>query len=264
MFWYNGKLVDAESLDLAITEPGLLYGATVFTTLRIYEQNLDHPLTHWQQHCDRVRSTLDLFQWQSPDWKRIRHGAETLMQSYSVLRITIFPNGREWIMGRELPDNLPSMQSDGVTAWVANSPEFQRTLAHCKTGNYLGAWLALQKAKELSSQEAILVNPRGNWLETSTGNLWGWYQGCWWTPPLNSGILPGIARSQLCSWLQQNGNLVAEAVWDDTLVQKLDAIAYSNSVMEIVPIHTVSIESTSLTYDPKHPVLQQLRSYYGS
>ncbi|HCF27363.1 MAG TPA: 4-amino-4-deoxychorismate lyase, partial [Cyanobacteria bacterium UBA11049] len=52
--------------------------------------------------------------------------------------------------------------------------------------------------------EAILVDANGNWLETSTGNLWGWQNGCWWTPPLEAGILPGVVRQQLINWCQNH------------------------------------------------------------
>ncbi|MGL4502759.1 MAG: aminotransferase class IV, partial [Planktothrix sp.] len=62
MFFYNGNLQDSTTLELSITDPALLYGATVFTTLRVYEQSLDSPLTAWQQHCQRLKSSLEPFQ----------------------------------------------------------------------------------------------------------------------------------------------------------------------------------------------------------
>jgi hypothetical protein len=49
----------------------------------------------------------------------------------------------------------------------------------------------LQAAQRQQCQEAILVNERREWLETATGNLWGWYQEQWWTPPeVSGGITP--------------------------------------------------------------------------
>ncbi|MEW6498638.1 MAG: 4-amino-4-deoxychorismate lyase, partial [Cyanobacteriota bacterium] len=116
MFWYNGQLMDGSTLELAIDDPGLLYGATVFTTLRVYQQSLNHPLTHWQRHCSRLLSSLQTFGWQLPDWQRLREGAEVLSTSYPVLRITIFPDGREWITGRFLPPDLGQRQQQGITA----------------------------------------------------------------------------------------------------------------------------------------------------
>jgi 4-amino-4-deoxychorismate lyase len=64
LFWYNGQLKQTDSLELTIDEPGLLYGATVFTTLRVYHQSLDSPLTNWKSHCDRLISSLQTLGWQ--------------------------------------------------------------------------------------------------------------------------------------------------------------------------------------------------------
>ncbi|MEM9102738.1 MAG: right-handed parallel beta-helix repeat-containing protein, partial [Pseudomonadota bacterium] len=137
---------------------------------------LEHPLTQWQAHCDRLCNSLNKLDWIAPDWHRLRVGANKLMPQFPVLRMTIFPDGREWITGRHLPVDLQQRQRDGITAWVAD-PDLSRSLSTEKTGNYLAPWLARQQAQQQGAQEAILVDPAGNWLETSTGNLWGWREG---------------------------------------------------------------------------------------
>ncbi|NEO31532.1 MAG: 4-amino-4-deoxychorismate lyase [Symploca sp. SIO3C6] len=262
MFWYSGQLKEADTLELATNNPGLLYGATVFTTLRVYHQLLEHPLTNWNSHCQRLKSSLQSFGWQLPDWQRLRYGAEVLCTSYPVLRIAIFPDGREWITGRELPSDLVVRQQLGIAAWLAEAPEYRRPLAAHKTGNYLSAWLAQQAARQLGAAEAILVDANGNWLETSTGNLWGWYDHCWWTPPIAASILPGVVRSQLLDWFREQGWAIREVAWDTKIVTKFEAVAYTNSVIEVIPIHTIISGKEPLTYEPLHPSLEQLRSRF--
>ncbi|MBW4671496.1 MAG: aminotransferase class IV [Cyanomargarita calcarea GSE-NOS-MK-12-04C] len=265
MFWYNGKLIESQSLELAIDDPALLYGATVFTTLRVYQNKLDSSLTNWQAHCDRLKSSLQTFGWSIPDERHLRQGAELILQHFPVLRITIFPDGREWITGRLLPFDLTEKQTNGIVAAVSDI-EFQRSLPNHKTGNYLSAWLALNSAKKLNAQEGILVSSSGNWLETSTGNLWGWYLGNWWTPPLEAGILPGVVRSQIINWLDMQQVVVNQEPWTLELVKRFEAIAYTNSVVEIIPIHTViqptGNSSTKLQYNAYHPGFQQLRKLF--
>ncbi|MGK7876910.1 MAG: aminotransferase class IV [Xenococcaceae cyanobacterium] len=262
MFWYDGELIQGDTLKVEINEPGLLYGATVFTTLRVYHQSLDHPLTNWTAHCDRLRDSLQTFGWQLPDPKRLRQGAEALLPSFRVLRMVIFADGREWIIGRSLPGDLRERQQQGVIAWLADATLFRRSLATYKTGNYLGAWLALQQAQKLGAKEAILIDNNGNWLETSTGNLWGWKDGCWWTPPTDVGILPGIARSQLLRWLKGHGQPVKLNTWNRDFVKDLEAIAYTNSVMEVIPFCSILHQEGTLTLNPFHPALEQLRSCF--
>ena len=260
MYWYEGKLFKQNQLELDISEPGLLYGATVFSTMRVYDRSLTHPHTNWQAHCHRLKNSIKAFNWQQPDWQRLKKGAEILLSHFSVLRLVVFADGREWITGRNLPSDLLERQKQGITAWVANDNLFRRDLAAYKTGNYLGAYLALQKARQLGAKEAILIDSHGNWLETSTGNLWGWKDGCWYTPSLEVGILPGIVRASLVNWLKNQHIPVQENIWTAEFVQSLKSIVYSNCVVEIVPIHTLIIHSQSLHLD----FYNQLQNYFDN
>jgi 4-amino-4-deoxychorismate lyase len=262
MFWYNGQLVEKDELTLSIHHPSLLYGAMVFTTLRVYGRSLEHPLTHWAAHCDRLDRSLQVFGWPSPNWTEIRQGVERLLPHYPVIRVAIFPDATEWIIGRALPQDLAGRQQKGSIGWVAQDDLFERSLSHHKTANYLGAWLALNRAQHFGANEAILVDRQGSWLETSTGNLWGWKKGCWYTPELKDGLLPGIARSNLLSWLEQQQISVRQNHWTTQFIQDLDVVAYSNSVIEVVPFAQIWHQGVKWVLSPTHPVLEQLRGYY--
>jgi 4-amino-4-deoxychorismate lyase len=248
MYWYDGKLVNSEQIQLSINDPGLIYGANVFSTMRVYEKSLEHSLTNWPAHCDRLGQSLQELKWNQPHWKRLKQGAELLCEYFPVLRMVIFPDGREWITGRNLPIDLEQRQTLGITAWIAKADIYRRTLAQHKTGNYLAAHLARNHALSLNAQEAILVDSQGNWLETSTGNLWGWGDNCWYTPSLDSGILPGIGRSQIINRLQNSKIQVRQNLWTPQFVKSLEGILYSNCVVETIPIKRVSGSGDRLNY----------------
>ncbi len=72
MYWYDGELIKEDNIQLNITKPGLIYGATVFTTMRVYDRSLTHPLTNWSAHCDRLKRSLTVFNWQPLDWQRLQ------------------------------------------------------------------------------------------------------------------------------------------------------------------------------------------------
>ncbi|PSB01840.1 aminotransferase class IV [Merismopedia glauca] len=262
MFWYNGQIIADNKLEIRSDDPALLYGASAFTTIRIYHDSLKHPLTSWLAHYHRLSQTIGALEWEVPDWERVKQGVKVLLSKYSVIRVAIFPDGREFISGRELPENLSSRQSNGIKAWLVEESCSQRTLAVYKTGNYLTSWLALNRAQKLGAQEAILVDGQSNWLETSTGNLWGWRDGQWWTPSLNGKILPGIRRTQLREWLSEHNIPVGEVIWEPSFVAGLEALAYTNCVVEVIPIHTISGSHSSSTYPVNHPGLAQLRSFF--
>lgn len=259
--WFDGALQPGQAIALSPSDPALIYGATVFTTLRIYGGDLDHPATAWAAHCDRLRQAVAELPWAVPDWSQLRQGALALQTQvppeHVILRITLFPDGRELLTTRPLPPELATLQRQGIRAWVA-PVTYQRPLPQYKTGNYLPCWLALQAAKAQDAQEAILVNSAGEWLETSTGNLWGWAAGQWHTPPLATGILPGVLRSRLLIGLAQQGHTVVESPWDPVLRQRFTHLAYSNSAVEIIPIQQVLLSPQSVDYNPDHEPLRAL------
>ncbi len=258
LYWYCGSSIESGSIELDINDPGLLYGATVFTTFRTDKFSK----YSYDLHCNRLRSSIDELDWTQPDWNQVRSGVECLIPHFPVLRITIFSDGRELITGRDLPPNLATWQQEGVTVIVAEQ-KFTRSFPQHKTGNYLAPWLALKQARNQNIQEAILTNDRGDWLETTTGNLWGYRDGCWYTPPLSTGILPGIARSQILSLLKQQNRSVLEIEWNAEWVKGLEAIGYSNSVIGFIPIHTVITPVGTLKYPAQHPALAEV-SWLGA
>ncbi len=260
MYWYNGELIESQTIQLAIDEPGLLYGATIFTTIRVYDKSLDSRLTHWEAHHQRLLSSVKNLDFQQPLWQNIRRGAEILINHFPILRITLFPDGREWITGRLIPQDLTEKQKHGVKLTIAKTEQY-RSLPFDKTGNYLALWLAKKNALKQDVSDGILTDAQGNWLETTTGNLWGWRDRCWFTPPLSGGILPGIMRKQLLNWLRNYRYPVKEEPFTPELVQGFAALAYTNSVVEILPIQQVIHPMVKLQYDPKHYCFKELQRY---
>jgi 4-amino-4-deoxychorismate lyase len=254
MYWYNGRSFDAQTIELNIDDPGLLYGATVFTTLRT-----DNGTSTLDRHYQRLRSSIIDLNWSEPNWANVDRAYEYLATHFPVVRITIFPDGRELITGRELPAQLTNWQTEGVTVIIADR-DYIRPLPQHKTGNYLAPWLALKQARQQDIPETILINDRGDWLETSTGNLWGYRDRCWYTPSLTAGILPGIGREEILERLDRQQQKVIETPWEREWVQTLEAIAYSNSVIHLIPIHTVITPTGTLEYNSQHPALAWLRS----
>jgi branched-subunit amino acid aminotransferase/4-amino-4-deoxychorismate lyase len=256
-FWYDGAWRSGHQITLDITEPGLLYGATVFSTLRIYE-NLADSRTAWGLHRSRLTQSLAEFGWTMPDWERVETGIGQIADP--VVRVTIFPDGREWIVGRSLPEDLVQWQTEGITAWVMDQSVGTRSHPHHKTGNYLTPWFGLYAARSRGAQETILTDAQGNWLETCTGSLWGWADGVWHTPSLAAGILPGIARDRLISGLRCQNREVIELPWTPALIDDLRLLAYSNCVVEIIPIVQVRSAAKTREYPINPDILAELHS----
>ncbi len=271
-FWYDGSLLDGGDhastglpLDSAGLQAGLRFGASVFTTLRVYGKDLAHPMTMWAGHCDRITQSLTYFNWPQPNWSSVYRGAQQLKAYYPVLRITVFPNGKAWITGRDLPPSLSRQQTEGIASWLASADYLRSFPAH-KTGNYLACWQARKQAQQRGAQEAILTNAQGEWLETTTGNLWGITEdqgkGRWWTP-LSNQCLPGLMRNRLQGLLSAEGRSVSGLPWTRAAVERFDAIAYSNCVVGLLPIHTITDGDIKLKYNVQNASLKALQQLAG-
>lgn len=265
-FWYDGDLLEesdaaphSSQQQIPLDNAGLRFGATVFTTLRVYQGDLHHPLTQWQGHCDRLNQSLQQFGWSIPNWTAIYRGCQQLKDDYAVLRVTLFPDGREWITGRPLPPHLTAQQQTGISCWVA-SPDYARSLPTHKTGNYLACWLARQQAQSQGAHEAILTNPQGEWLETSTGNLWVWAHNQWWTPR-NTQCLPGLMQRWLSKKIAAADQQLCYLPLPATQLPNFEAVAYSNCVVGLLPIHTILNGAIKLEYNPQHVSIQMLQSH---
>jgi branched-chain amino acid aminotransferase len=261
-YWWTGQLHFGHTLDLSIDDPAFIYGATVFTTLRIYHQNPQHPLTALEAHLKRLEIQVDALGWEAPAWEQVNLAVQALAPNYPVLRITLFPDGRELVTGRALPPDLEQKQQKGV---VLLAVEGGRSWPHLKTGNYLVSFQAFRKAEAQGAQEAILMQ-EGTWLETSRGNLWAWDGSQYLTPP-EEGCLAGIFRQQLLSKLADLAIPHAVVPFSPERQRSFQAIGYGNSVVELLPVRGI-IGSTEVRKElkdltPMHRLLQYFHQIPG-
>lgn len=261
MFYYDGQFYENNIISLDVNDSTWLYGANIFTTMRVYNQSLNHPLTNWQKHCDRIFNSVKKLDWLEPNWRLIETEIEALLKHFPVIRITLFPDGKELIIGRQLPVNLAEKQARGIKGLVCLNPSLKRSIPEHKTGNYLTPWLALQQAQKKGYQEAILTNPQHHWLETTTGNLWGYKQGIWFTPDLAEGILPGIARQTI---IEKADFPIQINQWNLDFIKDLETVAYSNSVVEIIPFSSIKIGEKMMNYNLNNYAYLTLQKIFTS
>lgn len=108
------------------------------------------------------------------------------------------------VSGSGLPGPRPPLRAIAV-------PDERGALAAHKTLNYLPNVLALGRAEEAGCEEAIFVRG-GLLLEATVSNLIGEVEGRLLTPPLDGGVLGGVAREVLLEeGVIEEGDLPANA-----------------------------------------------------
>jgi branched-subunit amino acid aminotransferase/4-amino-4-deoxychorismate lyase len=108
-----------------------------------------------------------------------------------------------------------------------------------KSLNYLYNMLALAQARRDGAQEALFVATDGSVVEGTTSNLFSVTKGILTTPPVASGLLPGITREVVIELARKEGLAVREASLplDDLL--SADEAFVTGSLKEVMPLTAV-------------------------
>jgi branched-chain amino acid aminotransferase len=108
-----------------------------------------------------------------------------------------------------------------------------------KSNNLLNSAMAMQEAVRRGAFEGLMRNYRGELAELSTANVFVVKNGAALTPPLGSGLLPGITREFLFEVGAEVDIPVREQVLKDPDLFGADEAFLTSTTREIVPIVTV-------------------------
>jgi len=104
-----------------------------------------------------------------------------------------------------------------------------------KSNNLLNNALAMQEAVRRGAFEGIMRNFRGELAECTTANLFLVIDGVALTPPLASGLLPGITRAFVIEVGKEAGIPVREAVLRDDDLIKANEVFITSTTRGVVP-----------------------------
>jgi branched-chain amino acid aminotransferase len=234
LIFLNGEFVPEERAVVSVFDRGFLYGDGVFEGVRIFHGK---PF-RWAQHIERFFNGarhLKIRLPYSPD--EIQRFAAQLIKKNkmpdALLRLTLSrgvglrgysPKGADsptFVMTLHLI-GAPGTVSARTTAprkraetvlgvpplWnlvaASNRLPTHESLASFKTANKLPQILARAEADAAGADEALLLNTDGHVVEATSGNLFWIESDTVCTPPLASGVLPGVTRAvilEICRML---------------------------------------------------------------
>ena len=183
--------VQTKARFLTAMDPGF----TLFETMRV-RGNRIHALT---QHLQRLKQSAHSLGFQF-DKARIQTALNQQLQLLNPaqtyrLRLDLRHDG-----GIQLQHAVLQALPDGPARLVLSSSPVrpaEAALLNFKTSLRGDYDTAIQQAMALGAFDAIFVNAAGEVCEGARSNLLVKIQGRWITPPLASGVLPGVMRSRL-------------------------------------------------------------------
>lgn len=261
IFNLNGSFVDAERAKLACNDSAVLYGDSLFETLKAQDGHIQF----LDEHLDRLELAARLlkFPCDRPAMRRaLQETAKHLGAPLARLRLTL---SRGPMFGLALPpDGSGHFFINAAPYQEPDSAERQRgvmcvfapnrrvnPLSHLpqlKGGNYADCLYAADYARHKGAREALFKTDDGQVLEGSTSNLFIIKNDILLTPPAGELVLAGIIRRQV---LLAAKNLGLPAKEQPVTVDELytaDEAFLTNSLFGLLPI--AQIEGCSLCHGP--------------
>jgi branched-chain amino acid aminotransferase len=245
----NGVITAPEDAKISVLDHGLLFGDSVYETLRTYQGK---PFL-FSRHFARLENSAAGIALQLPwDKSRTRDEiARTLGPGESRIRLMITRGIGELGPDTEtcidpaviiivVPLIVPPEQiyEDGVDVVISSLRRGGR-FADIKTGSLIQQVLARREAKSKSAFEAILLTPDGKLSDGITSNIYLVRDGKLRTPSHDAGIVEGITRGVVLDLAREAGMDVFEGFLDVTEIADADEMFLTSSTREVVPIARV-------------------------
>lgn len=272
--YLNNKLTEEGSAEIKAFDRGFLYGDGLFETIRIYNKK---PFL-LEEHLKRLEGGASFLGIELPQKSEgLREAVTEIIEANAVsegfLRLTVsrgVTRRAVWPGVSERPTVLITSSSalpytegqyeKGFRALPLSFPLNEKSpISRYKTLNYLENILGRREAEMKGFDEGIFVNTAGYLAECTASNLFIVREKTVYTPPVESGALPGITRNLVIE-------LAAEkyAVYEDNItlshLKEAHEAFLTNSLMEIMPLSVVGRKEIGRSGHT--PVTDTLRKAY--
>jgi branched-chain amino acid aminotransferase len=265
---HNDDICEASEKRLAPGQVGVLAGWGVFSTLRVR----DGVLFAFERHWSRMVKDATLLKVPFPESPGyLRERLMKLVQANqafnATLRVAVIRNrGGIW----EGPGNRRDFDLIGLTTGIKDwgkgvklAIQPQARHAGCSfAGAKMLSWAInlvwLEQAHEKGFDEVILLNERGEVSECTSANVFVVEGRKIWTPPLESGCLPGVTREVLLDEIREAGIEAGEKKLLPADLEKADEVFITSTTRDLLPVLAVE----GLKIRPCGPVWNTLQEAF--
>ena len=231
VFW-NGELSPVGEVKVSPSAEGLLYGFGCFETMGLSNGRIRFLSDHW----DRISRAAADMELECPDLRERLLDQVSQLCKYNhceegIVRLSLHKNGRSTDVLLRVFARTPSADESSFEVDLSRFPHSGPSpLSGWKHNNYLLNALAYREAVEMGLRESILCRD-GKLVEGSRSNVWVLREGVLWTPPVESGALPGVVRKRVLSSAAEMRVDVREGAILAEDLEDCDGLFFSNAGM---------------------------------
>lgn len=270
---HNDDIREASDPVLSPGQVGLLAGWGVFSTLRAAGGVLFAFERHWVRmqrdaHLLRVPFPAD------PEWMRSR--LLKLLQANhaqeATVRVCVVRNrGGVWEGPNTRDFDLIALTT-GLKDWGDSVRlSVARQARHAGSpfrGAKILSWAhnltVLEEAQCRGFDEVILLNERGEVSECTSANIFVARGSQVWTPPLESGCLPGVTRELLLTEVRAEGIHVQERTLELDDLASADEVFITSTTRDLLPVSAVDTVEVRSEGDARARLAAAFAAYLNS
>lgn len=264
IIYLNGKFIEKSKAAISPLNRGLMYGDGLFETFRAYKGKVFALNNHFERLSDSARFLAMKVPFTEKELSSILSellNKNGLLHSDSRVRLTLIrggspagllPSGNEESMViisvEGVPASIEAIQQDGIKLSILKNYRIDHLspLASRKTINYISGVMGMMEIRKEGSDEGIYLNNENHLVEGITSNIFLIKRGELLTPPLSSGLLPGITRDAVLEVARQLGITCIEKDLTLADLNESEEIFITSSVREVVPAIAVDDKEFSI------------------
>lgn len=249
--YLNGQLVTADEARVGVFDAGLLHGVGLFETMRAY----NGVVFRLDDHLERLRRSARALRIGVPEdlgpWKA---GLGQLLEANGLtdarVRLMVTPGdirsagqeqsveaGTVLIAAGPMTAYPAELYVKGMTVLISGFKQgrYDPTCGH-KTISYFSRLIALREAQLRGCGEALWFTTENLLAEGSISNIFLVKDELLKTPPVDTPILPGVARKVVLEQASAGKMALRELPLTIKDLLGADEVFLTNSVMEVMPV----------------------------
>ena len=250
----DGRMIDATEGALPVGDRSVMFGDTVFETIRAYR---GRPF-RLDRHVGRMRRDCAVLRLEPPSGTEVKKAIEATIEANALagvdsrVRVTLTGGdfrgepglsraGRPRLIVTAVPYEPPlRAYAEGISLVISGIRRNSSSpLALLKTGNYLDSLIARQEAIDRGADDSVMLTTAGNLAEATSSNLFFTKDGVVSTPDMGCGFLPGITRDTVLEICRDEGIRCTPVTGGPELLAEADEVFLTNSMFEMLPVRSL-------------------------